>query len=321
MIAFGAPLGILAPDRIMRKFIAIPAAILALGALATPGLSAEPGAGPVSTADADFRARCSAPGVVKCTGFDTPADFADGLVSPSGDNRVFPEPDRQVYASGGGALRFTIPARSPANSSGYWADSLGRKFGPGDKLHLQFRQRFSKSMLNTEFEPKAGWKQFILYPASHPSCTTLQFVMINGYLRGFPTMYASCGSMGLETELPDGDIRIQQGEVDCRYRDMSGCMRYAPDEWMTFYFEFDLGEFGSPSTRIRAWMGYQGKPLRQIIDQKNFSLDYDSSASERLNRIQLTPYHTDKNYEQVHPIAYTWYDELIVATTPIAAPR
>lgn len=278
-------------------------------------------ADPGSRALADFRARCSGLGVIKCVGFDSSDDFGVGVVSPSADGRTAPTIDTKIYASGGGSARFDILTRSPANSSGDWADYLGKDFGPGDKLHLQFRQRFSAAFLKTNYEPGAGWKQFILYPTGVPSCTSLQFVMINGYLRGFPGMYGSCGSKPLEIPLPPGDSRLQQGDVNCRYQDMSGCMRYRADEWSTFYFEIDFGDFESPTTHIKAWMGYEGKPLKQIIDIPDFSLEYSESPSERINRIQLTPYHTRKNHEQSHPTAHTWYDELIVSTSPILPPE
>ncbi len=291
---------------------------LALLGFSSPGLAQS--AADIDRAADDFRLRCSGSGVVKCVGFDSREDFSGGRVSPAADGRILAELDTETSASGAGSLRFTIPTRSPANSSGYWLDSLGKRFGPGDTLHLQFRQRFSKTMLETQFEPVGGWKQFILYPAGQPSCTTMQFVMNNGYLRGFPTMYASCGRTGFEVPMPNGDIRLQQGDVDCRYQDKSGCMRYRADQWMTFYFEIELGQFDSPTSHVRAWMGYAGKPLRQVIDFPAFNLEYDSSPSERLNQIQFTPYQTNKDPAHAHPAAYTWYDELIVSTEPIAAP-
>jgi len=268
----------------------------------------------------NFQARCAGAGVLQCVGFDSSADFSSSLAFPSGDGQVRPVLDPNVKASGNGAMRFDIPSNSGANSSGYWLGSLGKDFGPGDTLYFQFRQRFSQSMLSTNFEPGAGWKQFILHPAGMPSCTTLQFVMLNQWLQGFPTMYASCGSLNLHKELSDGDIRLQQGDVDCRYRGRAGCMKYRPDEWITFYFEMKLGAFGSPSTHIKAWMGYEGESLKQIVDFPDFRLDYDSSSSERLQRIQITPYHTGKDASQSHPTAQTWYDELIVSTQPIPAP-
>jgi hypothetical protein len=32
----------------------------------------------------------------------------------------------------------------------------------------------------------------------------------------------------------------------------------------------------------------------------------------------LTPYHTNKDPKQVHPVGYAWYDDVIVPTQPIA---
>ena len=270
----------------------------------------------------NFQARCTAPGVLTCVGFDSAADFSSTLLYPDNGGQLRGTLDTNVKASGNGALRFEIPSNSDANTSGYWLGSLGKDFGPGDTMYLQFRQRFSKEFLTTKYEPGGGWKQFILHPAGQPSCTTLQFVMVNRYLSGFPIMYGSCGSAHLEVQLPDGDIRFQQGpDVNCLYRNQSGCKRYVADNWTTFYLKFAFAAFGSPSSHLEAWMGNEGEALVQILDIPNFPLDYSSSPTERLNRIQITPYQTGKNASQVHPVAYTWYDELIVSTQPIAAPN
>ena len=269
----------------------------------------------------NFQTRCSGPGVLQCVGFDSAADFSSTLMNPAGDGQVRGVLDSNVKASGNGALRFEIPSNSGANTSGYWLGSLGKDFGPGDTMYLQFRQRFSKEFLTTRYDPGGGWKQFILHPAGIPSCTTLQFVMVNRYLAGFPIMYGSCGSALLEERLPDGDIRFQQGpEINCLRRNQSGCKRYVADNWTTFYLKFAFGAFRSPTTHLEAWMANEGEPLVQILDIPDFPLDYDSSPSERLNRIQITPYQTGKNASQSHSVAYTWYDELIVSTQPIPAP-
>ncbi|MDP2324904.1 MAG: hypothetical protein Q8N51_12875, partial [Gammaproteobacteria bacterium] len=111
----------------------------------------------------NFQARCAGSGVLQCVGFDSSADFSSSLLFPAGDGQIRAVMDSNVKASGNGALRFEIPSNSGANSSGYWLGSLGKDFGPGDTMHLQFRQRFSQAMLNTNYEPGAGWKQFILH--------------------------------------------------------------------------------------------------------------------------------------------------------------
>ncbi len=270
---------------------------------------------------ADFRARCAAPGVLKCVGFDGDSDFDAGQVSPAADGRVRATRDAVVRASGAGSLRFEIPSRSPPNSSGYWLDSLGGKFGQGSTFHFQFRQRFSKALLETRYREPAGWKQFIVYQAG-PSCTSVQLVMLNQYLRGLPTLYTACGQNNLYVELPDGDHLIQQGDYRCHRRDPrpGRCAFYVSDRFMTFSFQVDVGTFGQPDSRVLGWVGVEGEPLRQFIDFPGLVLDYEDSPGEGFNRIQLTPYHTDKDHRQEHPVAFTWYDELIVSQSPIAAP-
>ena len=81
-----------------------------------------------------FRDRCAQPGVVKCVGFDTPADFnigAGGKAGAYGQNHgIYPPSgttdytraamDTEVKASGKGSLRFTVPSNTGADSSGSW---------------------------------------------------------------------------------------------------------------------------------------------------------------------------------------------------------
>src|SRR5207244_11149478 len=42
-----------------------------------------------------------------------------------------------------------------------------------------------------------------------------------------------------------------------------------------------------------------------------------SADGSGLAHFQLTPYHTNKELNQTHPVGYTWYDDLIVSTQPI----
>ncbi|MBL8201851.1 MAG: hypothetical protein JNK40_12860 [Chromatiales bacterium] len=289
--------------------------VILVGSLGAPGRAA------ADPAALDFAARCAAAGVVKCVGFDSRDDFAGGQVNPAADGRIRATMDRQVVASGEGSLRFEIPSRSPPNSSGYWLDSLGARFGEKSTFHFQFRQRFSPEFLATRYSQPAGWKQFIVYH-SGPSCTSVQLVLINQYLRGLPTMYAACGQDNLYVLRPDGDHFIQQGDYRCSRRDPrpGSCARYVANEWMTFSFRVDVGDFGKPNTRVQGWIGYGPGPVRQFIDFPDLTLNYADSPAEGFSQIQFTPYQTDKDPAQEHPVAFTWYDELIVSRQAIAAP-
>ena len=294
---------------------------LLLAGVSGTALAAEPPGAALTAATRDFQARCNAAGVVKCVGFDSPGDFHGGQVNSSADGRVRPVMDKEIYASGGGSLRFEIPSRSPANSSGYWADTLGARFGEGTVLHFQFRQRFSRVMLETRYLEEGGWKQFIIHQAG-PSCTSIQLVAVNQYLRGLPILYAACGEDGLFVEQSDGDHLIQQGDYRCYRRNPQpgACAMYVPDQWMTFYFEVNVGHYGKPDTRVQGWIGYGSGKLRQFIKFPGLTLNYADEPGEAFDRIQLTPYQTDKDSRHVHPVGHTWYDELIVSRLPIATP-
>ena len=89
---------------------------------------------------------------------------------------------------------------------------------------------------------------------------------------------------------------------------------------MTFYYEIKVGSWGKPNSSIKAWVAYEGEPLKQFENGTNYQLDFNSSPSDAFNAISLTPYNTGKSPAQDHPVAYTWYDELIVSRRPIPAP-
>jgi hypothetical protein len=269
----------------------------------------------------DFGARCSAPGVIKCIGFDEAADFGAGNLLPAFDNVVRGEMDTNIKASGAGSLRFEIPGRSAANAAGAWFDTLGRQFGPGDRFYLQFRQRFSSDMLEIDYAPGGGWKQIIIY--GNASCGAVELTTFNAWLQGFPEMYTDCGARPFHEQLGGGDVLLQQGDYNCRYqssRPPEECGYYHADEWMTFYYEIELGPWNQPGSNIRAYMAYEGEPLKQFIDMRNYTLHYDSDPSDTYKSILLTTYMTGKDASQDHPSTYTWYDELIVSTEPIPGP-
>jgi hypothetical protein len=274
-----------------------------------------------SPAELDFKQRCRQAGVIRCVGFDEPADFESFRLMPAADGRVRGTRDTSIQASGASSLRFAIPGRSAANAAGAWHGRLGGRFAPGSTLHLQFRQRFSAAMLKQRFEPGDGWKQIIIYGAN--SCGKLELTTVNLYHYGFPTLYTDCGARNLKQELQDGDILLQQGDYNCHYqgsRPPSECGYYRPDEWMTFYYQVDIGEWGTATSSIQAWMGYAQEPLKQFVNMAGYTLNSDEGRGDGFRQVLLTSYMTNKDQSQVHPTVSTWYDELIVSTRPIAAP-
>ena len=301
--------------RISFLAIAVAASVLQLA-----GCAASPDDGGLDRAD--FASRCAAPGVIQCFGFDSQAEIAPHVACGA----ACPEWDGAVAVSGGGALRMTIPSQSPADTSGHFRFNFTPgtrhggvdaaypvQFGEGEEFFVQWRQRFSPAFLETFYEKGGGWKQAIVGEGDRPgapaySCTQLEIVVQNNYQRGYPQLYHSCGGKdGLYEPI------FQDGAVD-----------YQADQWMTFQLHVRIGTWYRNDRNYRGdslielWAAREGETSRRVV-----SADYDlanDNPAARYGKIWLLPYHTGKDPAQVHPTAYTWYDELIISRQRIADP-
>lgn len=284
-------------------------------------------AGPSVADDADFNARCTAPGVIKCVGFDSTADIQHNVtLFPAAGGAFRGTIDTTTRASGAGSLKFEIPAGSGPNAAGYWSSYMGQQFGANTTFYVQFRQRFSPEMIDTRFLTGTGgttyWKQVIFHELGS-TCDSIELTTGNIQNRGFPQMYTECGANPLDTSLPGGDFGLQQGDYDCRFQNQNStdCSEYHPNEWMTFYYEIHLGDWGTESSYIKAYVAYEGGPMLQFIDLPNTRLNFNDSPNDTYDTIDLLTYMTGKSGTQSHPTAYSWYDEFIVSTQPIAGPN
>lgn len=276
---------------------------------------------------ADFQTRCAAPGVTLCQGFDNPADFAQNKYLYANWQGVFKGTmDTSNTASGAGSLKFEIDPFSAANVSGNWTQSFGQDFGEGTTFYLQFRQMFSDTMLTNNWGDPSGntsWKQAIFHKSGH-TCTDVELTTVQHNLDGLPIMYTDCGSRGLYTNGGTPPYLLQQGDYNCswgtKYATNPNCFSYAPNVWITFYYKVTIGHWGQTDSTIEAWAGLPGQPLKQWIKMPNFMLDNGSPGND-YNTVTLLPYMTGKDATLNHPVAYTWYDELIVSSQPIAAPK
>jgi hypothetical protein len=115
--------------------------------------------------------------------------------------------------------------------------------------------------------------------------------------------------------------KLQQGDYNCWYGNYNSkdCFFYPANQWVTFYYQVSIGHWGKPDSAINAWVGLDGKSMRQWVKMPNFILrnehpgrDYDS--------LTLLTYMTNKDPTVNYPTAYTWYDELIISSQPIAPP-
>jgi hypothetical protein len=270
--------------------------------------------------------------------------FPDGSFETAGSGW-----DTTTRASGAGSLRFVIKSRSPAGSAGAWRINASDppfpvKFGPGDEFYVQWRQRFSRALLETAFQGSGGFKQLIIgeadtfgYPEAR-SCSEPEIVVQNVNQRGFAQLYHSCGVFR-PLEQPHGsmDFKLQNGlpEPLCLYStqsDRSRCLRYVADEWMTFQVRVKLGPRGTGTSSlegpqvtgftdstVQMWAARAGAPSVLIHDWPGLVLR--ETAGALYGKFWLLPYQTGKDPSQDHPEARTWYDELIISRERIPDPQ
>lgn len=282
-----------------------------------------------------FEQRCAGPGVLQCVGFDSEKELTQFDMDPAWDGKRRAKIVSTPNASGTGSLQFEIPPRSKENTSGSVGIPMLKKFGPHSTFYVQFRQRFSKEMFNKEMTGN-GWKQ-VLFVDEDLSCANVEIATQNSYLFGYPTMYDRCGK-GFQFEIENRDWIYQWSEdwpenkhphqwVECHYHNQKpppdgGCFFYKADDWMTFYYEVHIGDWGKPNSYVKAWISYEGMPLKQFINMDPWTAYPNAGRpNSAYRRVLLLPYNTDKNPNADHPTAYTWYDELIISTEPIADPH
>jgi hypothetical protein len=272
----------------------------------------------------DFNVRCHASGVVVCQGFDSPliniaARWPGPGLYPGGDTLIHGSFDRTQRASGEGSLRFEILTHTGANAAGSWRQPFGRNFGEGATFYVQFRERFSPEMLRNDWTD-TSWKQAIFHNES-ATCADVELTTGQYYHAGFPIMYTDCGSRGIVTNNGTPPYKLEQGDYNCCYGNYNpkDCFLYPSNQWLTFYYQISIGHWGKPDSSINAWVGLDGKLLRQWIKMPNFVLKNDHPGHD-YDCVTLLTYMTNKNARQNLPTAYAWYDELIVSTKPIAPP-
>ena len=258
--------------------------------------------------------------------------------------------DTTVKASGSSSLKFTIPANSRSDSSGAYftnfSADLSTQFGENSDFFIQWRQRFSPEFVATKFAGGGGWKQLIIGTGDMPrafatSCTALEVVVQNTYQHGFPQMYNSCtGSTShgpydpfaerfgvydfkLENGMPAPYCLYSQSSTSY-YPPVGNCFPYVANEWLTFQVEIKTGrrvkdEF--TNSYVTLWVAREGQPSTQAILWGPYNLTAGSPGdNQRFGKVWLLPYNTGKAAAVTNPVAYTWYDELIISRKRIADP-
>jgi len=308
-----------------------------------------------STGGSDFQTRCRQPGVIKCVGFDSSADLAGKYGSPSG---ILPGPgnsatiDTVIKASGGGALRFFVPAGQPGAYSGSYftnfSDDFLTQFGENSEFYIQFRVRMTPEYINA-----GNFKVTIIGTGDKPgcipsatatgncyaSCTAPDVVVQTSYnWYRYPTMYNSCtgsashGPYDSFQQSFGSDYKNQNARPNpfCLYTQTvaqrqfpptGNCFGYFPNEWMTFQIHMKIGpRVGNEFTNsfVDLWMSREGRPSEPVIAWGPYNLSAGTpSDNEKYGKIWFLPY----TGSEVFPSdAYVWYDELIISRSKIPDP-
>ena len=262
-----------------------------------------------TTPDQNFQSRCTGPGVVKCLSLDNTTG-----VSLTGGAKI----DNTVKASGAGSMRVDI-APTAGDAPGNIMTKLGADFGEGSSLYLQWRQRFSPEMVDVDLGGE-GFKQFVIYDGT-PCGPNMEVAMLNQDFSGFPILYSACGGTYLR-KTQSGSNYILMWNKDgtiCTSQNKAGCLRYKPDQWMTFYYEQKIGTWGQPNSVVKVSMAEENQPLKTFIDFSDFTFKSDKATSAYRD-IWIGPYSLGRTANTAYPTARTWFDEFIISKEPIADP-
>jgi hypothetical protein len=250
---------------------------------------------------------------------------------------VFPVIDTSIKQSGAGSLKFTIPSNSGANSSGFYSEVFKRLpgggfayIGPGSPLgnvfYFQFYQRFDPNFVSINYQCAGGcggWKQMIWYgnPPLGSSSSSIEVTHNNGWQRDVPQMYGQQGHDDYGIEDAVGCTSQKAGSLQSGYASRPNyraplnptCKHYIPDTWMEFTGRVEIrGSSNAPASRVQLWVDGT-----LVIDYGSAKVAWGDSDGDGFGSFQVTPYHTNKDSSQVHPVGFTWIDSIIVSTQPI----
>jgi hypothetical protein len=190
----------------------------------------------------------------------------------------------------------------------------------GNVLYFQFYQRFDPNFLNTDYNCLnggcGGWKQIIWYgnPPNGSSSSSIEVTHNNGWERGVPQMYGQQGHDDYGIQDVAGCSYAGSGFNSQANYPEPPCVRYKSNQWMEFTGRIEIrGAANAPTSRVQLWV--DGK---LVIDYGQAKINWGSGDGAGIGAFLATVYHTNKDSSQVHPVGYTWMDDIIVSTQPIS---
>lgn len=239
-----------------------------------------------------------------------------------------------------------------------FTDDQSVEIGEGGDIYVQWRQRFSTDYLGTTYyqadgtTPAGGWKLADVSAGDPATCSSgatgtcatscwdFETVVQNVDQTQLPRMYTNCSGAFPYQPLQGYTTNVTvQNVVECLYPDYTAppCMPLYANEWMTFQVHIHVGTWNTWSSTIQLWVGREGEASTLVIDCSptvtnkcingvDSSADngwylHNSDTTYKIGKVWLLPYHTNKGATQTTPVAYTWYDDLIISTQEIADPN
>lgn len=310
--------------------------------------------------DDDFAARCAAPGVTVCLGFDTMGanyltndltrvsdDPVNGNIHPRGDGQYRDSIDTVTKMSRAGSLKFTLDAgyANPKSSSEFYCcggsirplpgRGLNGSFGPSSTFYVQFAFRISPEMKSNLNYWNSFWKVVVIFGGT-PCNSGKSIVQVvyesnpNAY-----QLYKNCGAEEMRTALDGATWKSvaqglpfteQQGAYLCEYKNFTNCWNFPTNTWVTMYFKIvqNASAGVSPGSTIESWYSINRQPYVKWINViNNYTVNCNSGSPPCPSEAFDNIYISPFMTGLSVPApstAFIWYDELIVSTQPIAAP-
>jgi hypothetical protein len=241
-----------------------------------------------------------------------------------------------------------------------FSKDFSKQFGQNSDFFVQWRERFSPEFLSSNPPGALGWKQTIIGTGDvtgctestnasgqcSTSCSNLEIVTLDSYQQGFPRMYNSCSGSAshgpydpfeepygvydfkLQNAMPSPFCLYSQGQTNPAtwFPPTGNCFGYFPNEWMTFQVEIQTGPWVNgefQNSHVNLWIAREGQPSVQVFNwgPYNLSADPSSPTAQMYGKVWLLPYNTGRDPTVTNPVAYTWFDELIISAQKIADPK
>ena len=299
----------------------------------------------------DLDVRCRHPGVTACQRFDNASDFepavfpGTGVYPGSGDNYTLQTRDTSVFKTGTSALRFRWPAGvTGSNPAGDFRQLFNTSFSQNSHFYVQYSMRISPEFVSNMPFWNSNWKHHIMYRMLGTSCAGIEITGVisaaSSSSNAVPHLYTDCGARSMwttsnnQTWADQTPLWQQQTATvgtsgySCQYSaytagsgNGTGCFFFAQhtNQWVTFYYDIELGAWSTPTSIIKGYVAFDGGPYLQYVNVTNMTMFVDGASSNGYTVISLLPYQTGLSSSA--PVdAYMWFDDVIVSTSPIAAP-